>query len=166
MVAFPLCLSATFVRFRHDVVQLKMNCSPTTTLYNYNYPIMQLRYALKRIVNIMKVEIEIIIMQLELLRYRKHMLTLFTFTFAKRLGKCIDNFTGNASLFARWRQVPYQNVSKKQTSSITIISERYYWTLTCPICLKSIFNMYNVNVPYCYKPIRFIYYPSDVTALL
>ena len=48
------------------------------------YQITMLRYADNGIVNIMKVYIERTNLQLELIRFSKQMLNLFTFTFAKR----------------------------------------------------------------------------------
>ena len=68
MIAFLLCPSVPLVRFRH--------------------PIALLRYADKRIVNIMKVYIGRNNLQLELIRYRNKRLTLFTITFAERRFQC------------------------------------------------------------------------------
>ena len=65
MIAFLLCPSVPLVRFDH--------------------PVMLLCYADKCIVNIIKVYIEKKKLQsLELIRYHKMFLTLFTFTFGKR----------------------------------------------------------------------------------
>ena len=50
------------------------------------YPITRLRYADNRIVNIMKVYIERTNLQLELIRFSKQMLNLFTFTFLRSDG--------------------------------------------------------------------------------
>ena len=54
------------------------------SFYCRRHPSTLLRYADKHIVNIMKVYIERNNLQLELIRYSKQMLTLFTSTFVKR----------------------------------------------------------------------------------
>ena len=61
---------------------------PSLSSVRFRYPISLLRYADKRNFNINKVYIEMNNLQLELIRYRKKMLSLFTFTFAKRLIQC------------------------------------------------------------------------------
>ena len=50
-----------------------------------------LRCAHKRIADIMKVHIERKNMQVELIRFRKKMSTLFTFTFANRVTLCLQH---------------------------------------------------------------------------